>query len=118
MSARETPLQQVKRIYGSKDKLVASVVKALDGLDAGGDDLESRLNASPNARLLRLAAVAETVKSRYGSKDKLVEAIASAQGKGKDEDYRTKLSEQPLPRLLDLATSATRRARRSQKKAA
>lgn len=118
MSARETPLQQVKRIYGSKEKLVESVVKALDGLDAAEDGLDARLSASPNARLLRLAAVAETVKSRYGSKDKLVDAIASAQNKAKDQDYREKLAALPLPRLLDLATSSGRRARRSQKQAA
>jgi hypothetical protein len=113
MSARETPLQQVKRIYGSKDKLVAAVAKGLDGLEAGGDDLESRLATSPNARLLRLASVVESVKTRYGSKDKLIAAIATAQGKAKDNDYREKLADQPLPRLLDLATSSERRARRS-----
>jgi hypothetical protein len=117
MSARETPIQKTKRIYGSKEKLVEAVVKALGGLDAGEDDLEERLNGAPNSRLLRLADVAAAVKSRYGTKGKLVDAICAAEGKAKDEDYHERLSSYPLPRLLDLAVSAERRARRSGGKA-
>ncbi len=113
MSARETPIQTVKRIYGSKEKLVEAVVKALGGLDAGEDDLEERLNGAPNSRLLRLADVAANVKSRYGSKGKMVDAICSAEGKAKDADYHERLNGYPLPRLLDLAAAAERRARRS-----
>lgn len=113
MSARETPIQKVKRIYGSKEKLVEAVVKALDGLDAGEDDLDERLTGAPNSRLLRLADVAAAVKSRYGTKGKMVDAICTAEGKAKDEDYHERLNSYALPKLLDMATSAERRARRS-----
>jgi len=113
MSARETPIQKVKRIYGSKEKLVEAVAGALGGLGAGEDDLEERLTGAPNSRLLRLADVAAAVKSRYGSKGKMVDAICAAEGKAKDEDFHGRLSSFALPRLLDLASSAERRARRS-----
>lgn len=114
--SRETPLQKMKRLHGSKDKLIAEVVKALKSVGEDVDDLDERLAGAGNGRLLRLLSVAEAVKDRYGSKDKLVAAIVGAEGKAKDEDYSETLSELPLPRLLDQATAAERRVKQGKVK--
>ncbi len=114
--SKETPLQTVKRVYGSKDKLVDSVTSALQKLGEDADDLKERLTIASNKKLLHLAAVTKDIQERYGSRDKLVDAILTALGKVKDSDYGTKLSSLPLPRLLDLVRSAEKHAGR--KKAA
>jgi hypothetical protein len=113
MAAQETPLQTVKRLYGSKDKLVDSLVGALgvDGEDAG--EVKDRLAKISNRKLLRLAEVRNTVERDYGSKDKLVAAVADAGGKAKDRDYVTKLASYSFARLLDMATAAKKRARKA-----
>lgn len=111
MAAKETPLQAVKRLHGSKEKLVEKLVADLESAGEDAEDLETRLQASTNKKLLRLAEVVATVKSQYGgNKDGLVKAIAEAGGKSKDQDYLGKLGTLPLPRLLDMARSARRRA--------
>jgi hypothetical protein len=110
MAAKETPLQTVKRLHGSKEKLVETLVADLESAGEDADDLETRLQASTNKKLLRLAAVTAAIKSDYGNRDGLVKAIAEAGGKGKDQDYIAKLGTLPLPRLLDMARSARRRA--------
>ena len=51
------------------------------------------------------------MKQKWGSREKLIEAITSTAKAGKDKDYVAKLSTYPLPRLVDLANSAARRAR-------
>ena len=43
----------------------------------------------------------------------LVEALSKAIGKAKDKDYVARLEQLPLPKLLDLVTSAERRAKRA-----
>lgn len=111
--SRETPLQTVKRLHGDKAKLIEAVVKALESVDSAEEDLDERLAGAANSKLLRLLDVANTVKEKYGKKDKLVDAVVTAQGKGKDEDYRDRLGDMPLPKLLDLAIASERRARRS-----
>ena len=110
MAAKETPLQTVKRLHGSKEKLVETLVKDLGSAGEDTDDLEMRLQATTNKKLLRLAEVIATVNGQFGGKDGLVKAIADAGGKSKDQDYLDKLASLPLPRLLDMARSARRRA--------
>lgn len=109
------PLAKVKALHGSKDKLVDMLAGALvhDGADEGS--IKDRLAKASNAQLLRLHSVSETVKKAYGSRDKLIGALAKALGKAKDKDYLTKLGTFPLPRLLDLAKSAERRAKAAKK---
>lgn len=114
--SKETPIQTVKRVYGSKDKLVDSVTSALQKLGEDADDLKERLAIASNKKLLHLASVTTEIQERYGSRDKMVDAMLAAVGKVKDADYATKLSILPLPRLLDLLRSAEKRA--SRKKAA
>ncbi len=119
MSGKETPLQTVKRVYGGKDKLVEAVVKALKsvGEEVEGDDTED-LQAASNKKLLRLHTIATAIAERYGDKDKLIDALATAEGKSKDEPFKDSLNGLSLGRLLDQVTSAERRARRKSSRSA
>jgi hypothetical protein len=111
--AKETPLQTVKRLYGSKEKLVDSLVDVAKSAGEEAAEVKSRLLSASNKQLLRLAEVSATVKDRYGSRDKLAESVADALGRAKDSDYVAKLKTLPGARLLDLARSAERRGRAS-----
>ncbi len=108
MAAKETPLQAVKRLYGSKDKLVETVVKALSDLEEQADDVKERLRSASNKKLLRLAEVAKEVKS-YGSKDKFVERLAAALDRAKDSDYIERLKQMSITRLADMKAAAEKR---------
>jgi hypothetical protein len=109
----QSPLQTLKKSWKNKAGLI-SEVKAL-----ATDDLwnESRLNSDKgldsvsNKKLLRLYATLSRVKKEFGSRAKLIEAIAAAQGRGKDGDYKKSLERFSTPRLLDQLTAAQRRAK-------
>jgi hypothetical protein len=107
------PLARMKALYGTKDKLVDKIADALatDGEDEGA--LKDRLLKASNAKLLKLATVAEQVKKQYGSRDKLVDALTKAVNRAKDQPYVAKLANMSLPRLYDMARSAERRVRAS-----
>ena len=112
--ANETPLQAVKRLYQSKEKLIEKVVDVAREADEEKDEVVQRLSTVSNKKLLRLAEVGKVLKDRYGgSKDKLVAAVTQAVGKAKDKDYVSRLSSYSAARLLDLAQSAERRTRRA-----
>lgn len=112
MTTKETPLQAVKRRFGSKDQLVDSIVEAARGASEEIADAKERLKTQSNKKLLRIAEVTETVKQDYGSRDKLVEALSSALGRAKDSDYVNKLRTFSNARLLDMKRAADRRAKR------
>ena len=108
----DSPLQQVKRQYGDKEKLVEAVVSALEKFGEESDDLRDRLRVASNKKLLRLAAVTDAISQRYGTREKLIEAIANGAGKSKDQDFRNNhLGSQALAQLLDKANAAEKRAR-------
>jgi hypothetical protein len=113
--AKETPLQAVKRLYQSKEKLIDKVVEVARDADEEIGEVKERLAAVSNRKLLRLAEVGKQIKDRYGGKDKLVAALSSAVGKAKDQDYIARLKSFSPSRLLDMARSAERRARRTRK---
>ena len=115
--AKETPLQAVKRLYQSKEKLIDKVVDVAREADEEVAEVKERLTAVSNRKLLRLAEVGKAVKDKYGSKDKLVAAISQAVGKAKDKDYVARLKNYSAARLLDIARGAERRARRVKKAA-
>ncbi len=115
MSVRETPMQAVKRIYGSRDKLVDSLAKSLKDAEEDAGELKDRLLRISNKKLLRLAEVSKQVSEKYGDKDKLVASIADAYGKAKDSDFVAKLSSYSPARLLDMANAASKRARKAAK---
>jgi hypothetical protein len=110
--AKETPLQAVKRLYGSKDKLIDKVVDLVRDGDEDAGEVKERLGTVSNKKLLRLAEVSKTVKEKYGSRDKLVEALTRSLGKVKDADYAARVSGASTARILDLLRAAERRARR------
>lgn len=110
---KETPLQTVKRLYGSKDKLIDSVVDAAKGAGDDVSDLKERLMTASNRKLLRLAAVSQTIKERYGGRDKLIGKLSETVGKAKDSDYVEKLRGLSSARLLDLMGAAERRAKKA-----
>ncbi|MBL8603888.1 MAG: hypothetical protein JNK72_18320 [Myxococcales bacterium] len=111
----QTPLMQAKSLAGSKKDLVEKV-KALATeaywVDRTG---ERGLAGLSNAKLLRLHTVLTTVAKRFASRAALIEAVATAQGHGKDGDYKKSLEKHPLPRLWDALQSAERRAKKAKK---
>ena len=73
-TTKESPLQTVKRIYGSKEKLIDSVVSAAKEVGDGAADAKDRLASVSNQKLLRIAEVSRAVKDRYGNREKMVDA--------------------------------------------
>jgi hypothetical protein len=118
MSRKETPLATVKRLYGSKEKLIEAAVKALEGLGEKDAELDERLAGKPNSKLLRLIDTANAIKERYGNKEKMIAALLAASGKAKDSDFAARLEVYTLPRLYDLTRTAEHRAAKKAKKAA
>jgi hypothetical protein len=108
------PMARVKATHTSKDDLIKLLVEPLIKGDEDKDALKSRLSRASNQQLLHLARVVETVKSRFGDRDKLIDAIGKAENKAKDKDYMAVLETFSLPRLLDLAIAAQRRAKQQQ----
>src|SRR5262245_42813865 len=100
MPGKETPLQAVKRLYGTKEKLVDSIASVFKGAEEEAAEARDRLLKASNAQLLRLAGAAKTLKEKYGSRDKLVGTVSSALGKAKDKDYVEKLKGFSVTRLL------------------
>lgn len=113
---KETPLQTMKRLYGSKDKLVDAVVDfARDEGEDKGEAVE-RLKVLSNRKLLRMANTAERVK-QLGGRDKLAAAVAEAEGRGADTDYIDKLKTLTPTMVLDRLDTAEKRGRKASAKA-
>ena len=109
--AKETPLQAVKRLYGSKEKLIDKLVDLARDPDEDAGGVKERLATVSNRKLLRLADVNKRVKDKYGSREKLVDALGKSLGKAKDADYLSSLGAISTARLLDMARTAERRAK-------
>ena len=106
------PIAKALTLAASKSELVEKV-KAL-ATDAfwinrfSAEDGWARLS---NRQLVRLHTLFTDVSKRFASRAELIAAIATAEGHGKDNDYKTSLERHPLPRLWDQLNSAERRAR-------
>lgn len=109
---KETPLQAVKRRFGSKEALVDAIAETARGASEEVADAKERLKTQTNKKLLRIADLSETIKSQYGSREKLIESLSQALGRAKDRDYVGKLGKFSNARLLDMKRAADRRARR------
>jgi hypothetical protein len=108
---KKSPLKQVQERFEQKDKLVAAVKKlATEELWLDRVNETKTLDRVSNAKLLRLQKLAQ---EKFGSRAKIIEAILAADKRVKDQGYRQKLEQYPLPRLLDLQASSERRARRA-----
>lgn len=110
--AKESPLETMKRLYGSKEKLVDAIVDFAQDPDEEKSEAVNRLKVLSNRKLLRMAAVAEKVKER-GGREALAGAVAEAEGRSKDADYVTKLGTLTPAALLDRLGAAERRASRA-----
>ncbi len=109
----ESPLAQVKKRFGSKEKLVEAVrALATEALWLDRVDPDKGLERVSNRKLLHLHAVLSEVKERFGSREKLVEAILELERRVADAGFRQRLARYPLPRLWDVYRSAQRRASR------
>jgi hypothetical protein len=107
----KSPAAIVKEHFGDKAKLVAALGPLTN------DDLwVPRVNETkglarvPNAKLLRLFNVLSAVKEKFGNRFKLVDAICEIEKRSKDEGYKKRLLEYPVPRLYDLYRSSAKRA--------
>jgi hypothetical protein len=116
---KNSPLQQVNTLHGSKDKLVARVAELLPSSFAGesAEDYKKRLKYVANSKLLRLVKLGEEFVS-LGGVEKIVDTIAVLKGQSKDKDFKASLSKLSVPRLLDLHRSLARKTKAAAKKAA
>lgn len=117
---KKTPLQIVKERFESKEKLVEAVSKLTQDESLFLDRLndEKGLEKVSNAKLLKLHDVLTSVKESFGSRDKLIGAILELEKRAKDEGYKSRLESKPTPALLDMHTSAARRAKKAEGKPA
>lgn len=109
---KESPLQTVKRLYGSKDKLVDSIADYARDDDEDKNEAIERLKSLSNRKLLRMASISERVKE-LGGRDELAAAVAATEGRDKDSDYTAKLRTYTPAMLVDRLDSAKRRARKA-----
>ena len=108
---KNTPLQEVKEKFDSKESLVKELKKLFDK----GDLFEDRLNPDSgiqmisNAKLLKLHRVATEVKERFNTRANLIEDLMKTMGRLKDEGLKSRLEKWGLPRLWDYYQSVTKR---------
>ena len=118
---KKSPLILVKDQFGSKDKLVDALIALPESVfDRGEDDKDAfrkRLLGAANAKLLRLHKTGKAVSERWGSKEKLVDAILDLRKRGKDQDFRNKLSTLPIGKLFDQMGALEKANRKTARKA-
>jgi hypothetical protein len=107
----QSPLAALKAKFESKEKLVAELEKFTksDDLWVGRLNEKKGLAHVSNAKLLRLHATFTAVKEKFGTRAKLIDAIAEIEKRTKDEGFKTRLGNYPVPRLWDMYQSASKR---------
>src|SRR6476469_4931434 len=104
----KSPLSVVKEKFGDKDKLVAAVEKfTSEDLWVARANKDKGLAHVSNAKLLRLHATFSAVKEKFGTRAKLIDAIAEIEKRTKDEGFKIRLGNFPVPRLWDMYQSAS-----------
>jgi hypothetical protein len=100
-----TPFQQVKEKFTSKDKLVDEILGIIKRpADTTKDQLKKKLRAQSNKKLMILLDREKTLKEKFGSRDKLIDALCkSNKGKKADSNYGNRLAQRTTGQLLDLA---------------
>jgi hypothetical protein len=112
---KKTPIARVKEQFKSKEQLVAAVeALATDALWLDRINEVKGLARVSNAKLLRLHGALTVAKKEFGTRAKLVAAILELDKRSKDLGYKARLERYPLPRLLDLHGTSSRRAKRSE----
>ena len=113
-----SPLQNVKKLHGSKDQLISKVAELLTPAEGESrEDFSKRLKYVANAKLLRLAEVGAKIKE-LGGQAALISKLAELKGQAKDKDYAAALGKLPLPRLLDTYQSLSRKQKSAKPAAA
>ncbi|HRI08664.1 MAG TPA: hypothetical protein PKW35_12660 [Nannocystaceae bacterium] len=106
-----SPLQQVKKLYGSKENLIKAVTSLYSPVEGeSAEDFAKRLKHVANAKLMRLVKAGEAVKAA-GGRDAIVAKIAELRGQAKDKDYLAKLTTFASPKLLDMVRSLEKRVK-------
>lgn len=115
--SKNSPLHNVKKLFGSKEQLVAKVAELLPTSFSGEsiDDYKKRLKYVANSKLLRLAQLGEKAKT-LGGVQQIVETIALLKGQSKDKDFKAALAKLSIPRLLDMHASLARKTKAEAKK--
>jgi hypothetical protein len=112
------PSSVVKERFENKEKLVAAVQKL-----ATADLWIDRVNDTKglarvsNAKLIRLHEVLTRAGKQFGTRAKLIDAILGLEKRSKDQGYKAKLEQYPVPRLLDLHGAAERRKKQADARA-
>jgi hypothetical protein len=110
---KTSPLQQVKGSFGEKAKLITAVQGLVtEGLWLDRVNGDKGLSKISNAKLLKLHAALSRTKEQFGSRDKLIGAILALANRSKDDGYKAGLAGYPVPRLLDLHDSLSKKARK------
>jgi hypothetical protein len=110
----QSPLQIVKARFKDKAGLV-SAVEALAKDDLWNDrrlNTDKELDSVSNKKLLHLHDVLSQVKKEFGSRAKLIDAIATAQGRAKDADFKKGLERHSTPRLFEYLSVSGKRAKK------
>ncbi len=108
---KTSPIQQVNANFGDKAKLVSAVQSlATDALWLDRVNPDKGLAKVSNAKLLRLHAALTRAKEQFGSRDGLIGAVLTLGKRGKDEGYKARLASFPVPRLLDLHDSLSKKS--------
>jgi hypothetical protein len=108
----KSPLATLKDKFENKAKLVAELEKLTkdDDLWVARVNKNKGLAHVSNAKLLKLHATFAAVKEKFGTRAKLIDAICEVEKRAKDEGYKTRLGNFPVPRLWDMYKSASKRA--------
>lgn len=98
----------MKKLHGTKDKLISSIVGTVKQEGESDADAIARLKSVSNQKLLRMSEVAKQITDR-GGREKVVAAIGDAMGRAKDSDYLAKLGTFSNGKLMDLLRAAEKR---------
>jgi hypothetical protein len=109
----QSPLQLVKERFKDKAGLIAAVQGMLSDELWNGRRLNSDkgLDRVSNKKLLKLHSALTKVKGDFGSRAKLIDAIAAAQGRPKDADFKEGLGSHGTPRLLEIYLASKKRSK-------
>jgi len=112
---KKSPLAAVKERFESKEKLV-SAIQSLSSSDLWIDRLGAKgLSRVSNAKLLSLHDKLKSAQAKFKSREALVGDILALMKHAQDAGLQAALSAYPLPRLLDLHGSLTKKAKKASK---
>lgn len=108
---QKAPLAIVKDRFKSKDALV-SAIRDLGKGDLWLDrEVKSGLDRTPSRKLLKLHDTLADAKKRFGSREKIIDALATAEGRAKDKDFKNRFATWAVPRLVDQLNAAEKRSK-------